>query len=215
MSACPACKSENPPGSKFCAGCGGALPKEPVNIRCAACGAESPEGSRFCKGCGKPTGAAAVPTGPSRSWSGSAPGGPSGAVRPRAAGEAVQRIKTLLGTGAGLYAFGIFLMYSELAKVRAAFGAYAGQVPGTGLQWFLIVLDAALAAGNIYAITLVGKGEFKYAKWLFGAMAGLGLIFLLRGLSGPVVYILINAGLIASGVYGWRLASREEKGLSA
>jgi hypothetical protein len=106
-------------------------------------------------------------------------------------------------------------MYSELARVRAAFGPYAGQVPGSGLQWFLIVLDAALAAGNLYAISLVGKGDFKYARYLFGAMAGLGLIFFLRGLSGPVVYILINAALVASGVYGWRLVSREARALAA
>jgi hypothetical protein len=183
----------------------------PASIRCAACGAESPEGSRFCKGCGKPVGSAAGPQGPI------VPGGGAGqiATRPKAPSESLQRIKLLLGAGAGLYAFGIFLMYSELARVRAAFGPYAGQVPGSGLQWFLIVLDAALAAGNLYAISLVGKGDFKYARYLFGAMAGLGLIFFLRGLSGPVVYILINAALVAAGVYGWRLVSREARALAA
>lgn len=211
MSLCPSCKTENPQGSKFCAGCGAALPKMPASIRCAACGAESPEGSRFCKGCGKPVGSAAGPQGPI------VPGGGAGqiATRPKAPSESLQRIKLLLGAGAGLYAFGIFLMYSELARVRAAFGPYAGQVPGSGLQWFLIVLDAALAAGNLYAISLVGKGDFKYARYLFGAMAGLGLIFFLRGLSGPVVYILINAALVAAGVYGWRLVSREARALAA
>jgi hypothetical protein len=211
MSLCPSCKAENPQGSKFCAGCGAALPKMPVNVRCGACGAESPEGSRFCKSCGKPVGAATGPQGPI------VPGGGAGqvATRPKAPSESLQRIKMLLGAGAGLYAFGIFLMYTELARVRAAYGPYAGQVPGSGLQWFLIVLDAALAAGNLYAISLVGKGDFKYARYLFGAMAGLGLIFFLRGLSGPVVYILINAALVAAGVYGWRLISREQRALAA
>jgi hypothetical protein len=211
MSSCPACKVENPPGSKFCAGCGAALPKTPVIIRCAACGAESPEGSRFCKGCGRPVGAPPVAQQGQRSPGGGP--GAGGAVAPKAPGQTVQRIKALLGCGAGLYAVGIFLMYSELSKIRAAYGAYASQVPGSGLQWFLIILDAALAGLNVYAITLVAKGDYKYAKWLFLAMGVLGALFLLKGLSGPISYILINIGLLASGVYGWILASREEKGL--
>ena len=209
MSSCPACKIENPPGSKFCAGCGAVLPKTPVAVRCAACGAESPEGSRFCKGCGRPAGAAAIPGGPST------PGGGAVAARPKAPSEAMQRIKMLLGGGAALYALGIFLMYSELSKIRSVYGAYASQVPGTGLQWFLIVLDAALACLNLYAISLIAKGDHKYAKWLFVAMAVLGAIFLLRGLSGPVIFILINAGLLTGGVWGWMLVSRQAKGLPA
>jgi hypothetical protein len=212
MSSCPACKADNPAGSKFCAGCGAPLPKSPVPVRCAACGAESPEGSKFCKGCGRPAG------GPSVSQQGP-PGsqGPGGAGTGRAGGpkapsQALQHVKGLLGAGAALYAVGIFLMYSDLEKVKAAYGAYASQVPGTGMQWFLIILDAALAGLNLYAITLVAKGEFKYAKWLFAAMGGLGAIFLVKGLSGPIQYILINVGLVAAGIYGWILISREERG---
>jgi hypothetical protein len=152
LSSCPACKTDNPPGSKFCAGCGAALPKTPVPVRCAACGAESPEGSRFCKGCGRPIGAAPVP-----------PPGPSGphppaggrGVGPKAPSQAVQRVKMLLGGGAALYALGVFLMYSELEKIKAAYGPVAGQLPGMGLQWFLVILDAALACLNVYAVTLV------------------------------------------------------------
>lgn len=212
MSSCPTCKVENPPGSKFCAGCGTAMPKAPVNVRCAACGAESPEGSRFCKGCGRPVGATPVSQ-QGQPWQRSPGGGPGagGAVAPKTPGQGIQRIKMLLGGGAGFYALGVFLMYSELAKIRAAYGAYAGQVPGTGLQWFLVILDAALACLNAYAVTLVAKGDFRYAKWLFMAMGGLGAIFLLKGLSGPVIYILINIGLLASGVYGWILISRQER----
>jgi hypothetical protein len=212
MSSCPACQAENPPGSKFCAGCGAAMPKAPVNVRCAACGAESPEGSRFCKGCGRPVGAPAVSK-QGQPWQRSPGGGPGagGAVAPKAPGQTAQRIKGLLGAGAGLYTVGIFLMYSDLARVRTAYGAYASQVPGTGLQWFLIILDAALAGLNLYAITLVAKADYKYAKWLFLAMGVLGAIFLLKGLSGPISYILINIGLLGSGVYGWILVSRQER----
>jgi hypothetical protein len=213
VSSCPACKAENPPGSKFCAGCGAAMPKIPVPVRCAACGAESPEGSRFCKGCGRPLGApvGSQPQGPSGPQ---APGGgrPAGAKAPS---QAVQRIKMLLGGGAALYALGVFLMYSGLEKIKAAYGPYASQVPGTGFQWFLVILDAALAALNLYAITLVAKNDFKYAKWLFLAMAVLGAIFFVKGLSGPVIYILINLGLLGAGVYGWIQVSNEEKGLPA
>lgn len=207
MSSCPACKVENPPGSKFCAGCGAALPRTPVNVRCAACGAESPEGSRFCKGCGKPVAAAAV----SQERSGPQAGGGVRPVRPKAASETLQRIKMLLGAGAGIYLIGIVLMYTELSRMRAAYGAFAGQLPGAGLQWFLIIVDAVLAAGNVYAISLVDKKDLRYARWLFGAMAVLGAIFLYRGLSGAVIFILLNAGLLAAGVYGWRLVSREER----
>jgi hypothetical protein len=182
----------------------------PVAVRCAACGAESPEGSRFCKGCGLPVGSAAGPAG--RAGSGQVRGAGGG---PKAPGETVQRIKMLLGAGAGLYAFAIYLMYSDLSRARAIYGVYAGQLPGTGFQWFLIVLDACLAAGNLYAISLVGKGDTKYARWLFAAMAGLGLIFLLRNLSGPVSYILLNAAVLAAGVWGWRLISQHQRALAS
>ena len=203
MSACPACRAENPPGSRFCAGCGAPLPKPPATLRCAACGAESPEGSRFCKGCGRPLAAAPAPggiSGPAR------PG-----VRPLFPSDGLQRVKLALGAGAGLYAVGVLLMYSALSRIRAAFGPYAGQVPGTGLQWSLIILCSALAAGNLYAVTLVGKGDFKYARYLFGAMMLLGVIFLVRGLSGPVAYILVNAGHIGFGAFGWRSISIEQR----
>jgi hypothetical protein len=215
MSVCPACKNENPAGSKFCAGCGGALPKMPVPVRCAACSAESPEGSRFCKGCGLPVGSAAGPAGQTGSGQVRRTGGASNGAGPKAPVETVPRIKMLLGAGAGLYAFAIYLMYSDLARARALYGVYAGQLPGTGFQWLLIVLDACLAAGNLYAISLVGKGDTKYARWLFAAMAGLGLIFLLRNLSGPVSYILLNAAVLAAGVWGWRLISQHQRALAS
>jgi hypothetical protein len=209
MSSCPSCKVENPAGSKFCAGCGAALPRMPVPVRCAACGAESPEGSRFCKGCGKPVGGPPL----SQGGAGQRPPGGGTAAGPKAPSQAAQHIKMLLGAGAGLYAIGVFMMYADLSKIRAAYGAYASQVPGTGLQWFLVILDTALAGLNMYAVTLVAKQDYKYARWLFLAMGVLGAIFLLKGLSGPVSYILLNIGLLGSGVYGWILVSREVKEL--
>ena len=215
MSSCASCKTENPAGSKFCAGCGAALPKTPVKAFCASCGIESPEGSRFCKGCGRPIGAPPpLQTPQSPGW-GRARAATPAAAPPVGQGQTLQRIKTLLGAGAGLYAVAIFLMYSQLAQIRSAYGIYASQVPGVGLNWLLIILDAGLAAGNLYAISLVGKGQYKYAKWLFLIMAVLGGIFLLRNLSGPVIFILLNTCLLAAGVWGNRLLSQFEKGLKA
>jgi hypothetical protein len=215
MGTCVTCNTENPAGSKFCAGCGAALPKTPVDIRCASCGAESPEGSRFCKGCGRAIGAASVTVGQNLNTGRPPipPGGGAVRAQPKAPSQTMQRVKMLLGGGAALYALGIFLMYSELAKIKAAYGPYASQVPGTGLQWFLIVVDAVLACLNVYAISLIAKGDHKYAKWLFVAMSVLGAIFLLRGLSGPVIYILINVGLLVGGIWGWILISHEDKAL--
>jgi hypothetical protein len=44
---CPQCRSENPPGARFCNNCGHGL-----DATCAACGHANPPGSTFCNGCG-------------------------------------------------------------------------------------------------------------------------------------------------------------------
>jgi class 3 adenylate cyclase/tetratricopeptide (TPR) repeat protein len=44
---CPQCKHDNPPGAKFCNGCGGRL-----EAACPACGHANAPGSRFCNECG-------------------------------------------------------------------------------------------------------------------------------------------------------------------
>ena len=46
---CPQCRQDNPPGAKFCSGCGGRL--EAV---CPACGHPNLPGGRFCNECGQP-----------------------------------------------------------------------------------------------------------------------------------------------------------------
>ena len=45
---CPACQAPNPPGAKFCQGCGGKL----GSIKCPKCGADAPASAKFCQGCG-------------------------------------------------------------------------------------------------------------------------------------------------------------------
>ena len=58
MSRCPQCQHENPPGARFCNGCGAR-----VELACAGCGQVNPSGSRFCNGCGAKLGDPA-PAGP-------------------------------------------------------------------------------------------------------------------------------------------------------
>ena len=54
---CSNCKTENPPGKKFCGDCGAAL----ANL-CPQCGVDNPAGKRFCGDCGAALGEAAAPS---------------------------------------------------------------------------------------------------------------------------------------------------------
>ena len=53
---CRRCRQDNPPGAKFCSGCGARL--EAV---CPACGHGNAPGSRFCNECGTPLAASPAP----------------------------------------------------------------------------------------------------------------------------------------------------------
>jgi ribosomal protein L40E len=196
MNLCAKCGAENPPGSKFCAGCGTVLPNVEL---CSSCGTESPAGSRFCKGCGKPLGGNVAQNSPGAA-SGSQP-----------SSQSIQHIRGMLIAGAFLYATGIFLMYSEIDALQSAYGAYASFVANTDMQWFLIVVDLVCAGLGLYAITQVNNGQYKLAKTMFIVMVVLGALFLLRGFSGPIFYSLLNAALLAVGIWGWRLILHEEK----
>ncbi len=55
---CPQCQQENPPGARFCNGCGAR-----AALACAQCGQVNPSESRFCNGCGAKLGEP-VPAGP-------------------------------------------------------------------------------------------------------------------------------------------------------
>ena len=52
---CPQCRQDNPPGAKFCSGCGGRL-----EVVCPGCGHANLPGSRFCNECGRPVAAPPV-----------------------------------------------------------------------------------------------------------------------------------------------------------
>src|SRR5271170_6564675 len=53
---CSNCKTENPPGKKFCGDCG-----TPLANLCPKCAADNPAGKRFCGECGAALGSAAAP----------------------------------------------------------------------------------------------------------------------------------------------------------
>ena len=53
---CSSCQRENPPGARYCNGCGAALA-----AACAACGHENPPTAAFCNACGGRLGPAAAP----------------------------------------------------------------------------------------------------------------------------------------------------------
>ncbi len=52
--ACTSCGVANPPGARFCMGCGSAMAAPPTH--CTGCGAELVAGARFCPSCGTPAG---------------------------------------------------------------------------------------------------------------------------------------------------------------
>jgi hypothetical protein len=214
MTACAKCGLENPAGSKFCAGCGTAIP---VNPRCASCGAESPGGSKFCKKCGL-----ALQGQPqSTPWTGPPPTGGAGggpglnragaaaAARPGALSENLSKVKMLLWVSIGLYAAGLYLNYASMARLKAFLGPYAD----TSTSWFLIILDAVLGGFSAYAVMELGKGNIKLAKSATVANAILGAIATLLFFKGGIISIALNGGLLACGVWGRLLISKEERPL--
>ena len=79
---CPACGTEQPPGSRFCNQCGTTLA-----VACAQCGAQLPSGSRFCNSCGAPA-AASAPADPAPE--------PTGAHHGERSGTAQRRVTSVL-----------------------------------------------------------------------------------------------------------------------
>jgi hypothetical protein len=213
MPACANCGLENPPGSRFCAGCGKAMP---VALKCAACGAESPQASKFCKACGAVLQAAAAtsaqsgpvvpPPPPVRGTT-----GVTGSAAPRAAAasETLSKLKGILWASIGIIAVALYLNYSQIARMQA----FYGQLADTSSSWFLIILDVGLAALSVYAVTQLGKGQLKPAKAAFVANAIVGGVALLLFFKGGIIPIAMNGGLAAISIWGRLLVSREERPL--
>ncbi len=211
MTACIKCGLENAAGSKFCAGCGTAIP---VNPRCASCGTESPAGSKFCKKCGAVlqtagpgSGATAPPIaggGLGRARTGLGP-----AARPGALSENMSKVKMLLWVAVGLYAVGLYLNYDSMSKLKM----FLGPAADTTQSWFMILLDVVAGGLSAYASFELAKGSFKLAKpaTLVNAIVG-GLALLLFFKSG-IISIALNGGLAACGIWARLLISKEERPL--
>ncbi len=216
MTDCAKCGLENPAGSKFCAGCGTAIPVDP---RCASCGTESPAGSKFCKKCGaalQSTVPSSQRTGPPLRGIMTGPGGLSGAgavsaARPGALGENLSKVKTLLLVAIGLYGVGLFFNFSGLSKLNQL--SQFGMPVDTTQIWFLILVDIGLAGLSAYAVMELGKGSIKLAKAATVANAILGAIATLLFFKSGIVSIALNGGLLACGVWGRMLISKEERPL--
>jgi hypothetical protein len=214
MSACAKCGLENPAGSKFCAGCGSAIP---VNPRCASCGTESPSGSKFCKKCGaalREPAQSSQRTVPPLRGGATGPGGQSGAVtlsgsRPGVLSENLTKVKMLLWVSIGLYAVGLYLNYASMTRLKAFLGPYAD----TSTSWFLIILDVALGGFSAYAVMELGKENLKLAKSATVANSILGAVATLLFFKGGIISIALNGGLLACGIWGRMLISKEERPL--
>ena len=211
MTECAKCKFENPPGSKFCAGCGAKIPENP---RCASCGTESPAGSKFCKKCGKPLGASA-PSPPRGSssllgniWT-SLGGGTGGAAKGKALSESLSKVKGVLWGSVGICAFSLFINYSSISRIKAYMGPFAD----TSTSWFLIILDIGLIALSAYAVTKLDRGDLKLVKVALLVNAVVGGITTLLYFKAGIISILSNGGLLALNVWGRMLISKEERPL--
>jgi len=211
MPACVKCGLENAAGSKFCAGCGTAIP---LNPRCAACGTESPAASKFCKKCGAPLQGAARPgrpTGPP--VTGVPPGGggtgPVSKAPPAALSADLAKVKMLLWAAVGLYAVGLYLNYTSMSQLKALLGPYAD----TSTSWFLILIDVGLGGLSAYAVVELGKRNLKLAKAATVANAILGAITTLLFFKSGIISIALNGGLAACGIWGRLLISKEERPL--
>jgi hypothetical protein len=215
MPACPKCGLENPAGSRFCAGCGTAIP---VSARCASCGTESPPGSKFCKKCGAAlqAGTAQPPRQTAPPGGGRAPGGvpprTAAAAQPSQLSENLSRLKMLLWASIGIYAIGLFFNFSELSKINQIRQLY-GPVADTSAIWFLILVDAGLAGLTAYAAMELVKGNIKLAKAATVANAILGAVATLLFFKGGIISIALNGGLLVCGVWGRMLISKEERPL--
>ena len=211
MTACIKCGLENAAGSKFCAGCGTAIP---VNPLCASCGAESPAGSKFCKKCGsvlQAAGPAAVPTSPPIAGGGF--GGvrtaPGAAARPGALSENMSKVRMLLWVAIGLYAVGLYLNYDSMSKLKMMLGPYAD----TTQSWFMILVDVVGAGLSGYAAFELVKGNLKLAKPATLVNAIIGGIALLLFFKSGIISIALNGGLAACGIWARLLLSKEERPL--
>jgi hypothetical protein len=136
-----------------------------------------------------------------------------GAVAARGAlSENLARVKTLLLVAIGLYCVGLFFNFSGLSRLNQLRQLY-GLQPDTTQLWFLILVDIGLAGLSAYAVMELGKGNIKLARAATVANAILGAIATLLFFRSGIVSIALNGGLLACGIWGRMLISKEERPL--
>jgi hypothetical protein len=135
-----------------------------------------------------------------------------GGARGAALSENLSKVKTLLMVAIGLYGVGLFFNFSGLSRLNQ-FRQFYGVQPDTTQIWFLILVDIGLAGLSAYAVMELGKGNIKLAKAATVANAILGAIATLLFFKSGIVSIALNGGLLACGIWGRMLISKEERPL--
>lgn len=142
---CANCEFQNPPGARFCAGCG-----QPLPAFCTSCGQALVPGGKFCASCGTPVAAASAPAGltvtPAKEPTASAAtAGPPATTSP---GVAERRLVTILFADiVGSTSLGEAIDPEDLADIiNGAFevmtravsdaGGYIARLMGDGLLAF-------------------------------------------------------------------------------
>jgi hypothetical protein len=132
-----------------------------------------------------------------------------GAARGAALSENLAKVKWILWAAVGICAVGLYLNYYSMSRVRAFMGPFAD----TSTSWFLIILDIGLIGLSAGAALKLDKGDFKLAKTALLANAIVGGIATLLFFKSGVISIALNGGLLACGIWGRMLISKEERPL--
>lgn len=207
MTVCTKCGFDNPTESRFCASCGESMP---VSARCPGCGVDNPSGSKFCRQCGGALGGVVRQFNDTTTQrvSGSTGPGKTGVTQQGLRAEALNTVKTLLGVAVALYLFAAYLNYSSIEALQAYLGPFAD----TSTSGFLIMLDIVLASLSGYAAFQLDKGEDGLARKAMVANAVTGALTLFLFHNG-ITEIVMNGGLLALGVWGWRLLGQGRRAL--
>lgn len=153
---CTQCSFQNPPGARFCAGCGRSL-----TAGCAACGAELAAGGRFCPACGAPV---APPGGapPAAERTPAEPAAPPAGLEARAAAE----LPPLVGSSPNERRQ-VTILFADLVGSTTLGEAMDPEDLTELIDGAFAVMTAAVAGAGGYVARLMGDGLLAF----FGAPA--------------------------------------------
>ena len=116
---CPACRTENPVGSKFCNSCGNRL-----SSACPTCGATTPPEARFCNECGTALGSGVATFVPSTGPAGIVDGHGPALARPTSLDAPVAERRHVTVLFADLVGFTPFAEERDAEEVRETLSRY-------------------------------------------------------------------------------------------